>query len=75
MRPLTDWPDDALRDHLERIAGHLQPAYNDVLAEIDRRAARANARDERRLVLASVMFAAIAAIASMIASVASLVKP
>jgi hypothetical protein len=43
-KPLIDLPEDELRDLLATIATHVQPSYNDVLGELNRRAAVRQAR-------------------------------
>jgi hypothetical protein len=75
MPPLTSISDEELRTLLANTGEHVSYFYNDIVAKIDRREARAEATKGRRLVLASVVVAAVAAIASMVAAIAALLKP
>lgn len=72
MRPLTQLTDDELQLELERLAQPVDPSYSDIMAEMDRRREREDARKERRIVMVSVAIAAMAAAASMVAAIASL---
>lgn len=72
MKPLTDLSDEELRLALDRKASNVVPSYNDIVAEMDRRQIRDDARRDRLITMVSVSIAAVAAIASMIAAGASL---
>jgi hypothetical protein len=59
---LPDWTDAQVLEALRNNANHVVYAYNDLIAELDRRAARKQARESRILSVVSVLIAVAAII-------------
>jgi hypothetical protein len=64
-KPLPDLTDDELRSELRQSAEHVSYAYNDLMAEIDRRAARRQATASFFLGVVSIVIAVVAVLVAV----------
>lgn len=62
--PFIDWSDDELRASIRAKGERIDPAYNDLLRELERRAAERQARWSRVLSVVSVLIAVAAIVVS-----------
>lgn len=73
-KPLFDHSDDELRDGLRSQSSHVIYSPNDLMVELDRRAARREATAQFRLSIVGTVIAVIAVIVSAIAVVLSALR-
>jgi hypothetical protein len=65
-KPLPDFSDDELRDALRSSAEHVGYAYNDIMTELDRRAARRQANAQFLLSIVSIVIAVVALVVAVL---------